>query len=370
MTTHSLNYQPLIDWLTDDPLTANDPSALEAPDRRDGRIYHYDDRLHLAVELALATGRPLLLRGDPGSGKSSLAAYVARNLGYRYYEHTVTSQTNAQDLLWRFDLVRRLADAQARAGLTNPPPLNDYDYVEPGVLWWVFNRETALTRGWSSEPGAGNPPSKRATEPNEEVNKDRRLDAAVVLIDELDKADPDVPNALLVPLGSLKFDVTDISLTVTRTASAERPGDNPNVSRLLIVITTNEEKELPAAFLRRCIVHKLDHPDAERLVTIAKMHFARPPARDFSERDEQLARALALRVARLRAARQEIGRRPPGTAEYLDALRACLPLGIAVDNSAAWKAVERATLVKDDTDPPEDAATAANPPASQDATAV
>ena len=362
MTTEPLTYQPLIERLTDEPLTADDPSALEAPDRRDGRIYHYDDRLHLAVELALATGRPLLLRGDPGSGKSSLAAYVARNLGYRYYEHTVTSQSNAQDLLWRFDLVRRLADAQARAGLTNPPPLNDYDYVEPGVLWWVFNRETALTRGWRDDPNAGPPPSKRATEPTDDVNRGRRTDAAVVLIDELDKADPDVPNALLVPLGSLKFDVTDIGFTVTRAAPPQSSGES-SISRLLVVITTNEEKELPAAFLRRCIVHKLEHPDADRLVTIAKMHFARPPAREFSARDEEVAHSLALRVARLRSARQEAGRRPPGTAEYLDALRACLPLGITVGNNPEWKAVERATLVKDDAEPPDAAAieTAAAP---------
>lgn len=353
MTTEALVYQPVIPRLVNQPLTTSDTSAIEAPDRRDGRIDHYDDRLHLAVELALVTGRPLLLRGDPGSGKSSLAAYVARNLNYRYHEHIVTSQTNAQDLLWRFDLVRRLADAQARAGMPNARELDDFDYVEPGVLWWVFDRDTALTRGRPKREGSDERAGKRAMEPNQAINATRRLDAAVVLIDELDKADPDVPNALLVPLGSMRFDVTDINLPVRRTASPPAPSDKPDISRLLVIITTNEEKELPAAFLRRCIVHKLEHPVAERLVEIARMHFARPPARDFSEEDAKLARSIAVRVERLRKARQEAGRRPPGTAEYLDALRACLILGIAVGNNPQWQAIERATLVKDDTETPE-----------------
>ena len=82
------------------------------PDRRDGRVYLMPEKLESAVEVALATGRPLLLRGEPGTGKSSLAAYVARKRRWRYFEHVVTSQTQARDLLWTFDGVRRLADAQ------------------------------------------------------------------------------------------------------------------------------------------------------------------------------------------------------------------------------------------------------------------
>src|ERR1700687_2144457 len=88
-------------------------AGLGAPDRRDGAVYVLDDQLRLAVDVALATGRPLLLRGEPGSGKSSLAAFLARNLGWRYYEHVVSSRTTAQDLLWSFDSMRRLADASA-----------------------------------------------------------------------------------------------------------------------------------------------------------------------------------------------------------------------------------------------------------------
>jgi hypothetical protein len=112
--TNPLGYQHVIKTMTDELPAEAEGTELDSPDRRDGSVYCYDSELHLAVELALSTGRPLLLRGDPGSGKSSLAAYVARNLGWRYYEHVVTSATQAQDLLWRYDAVRRLADAQAR----------------------------------------------------------------------------------------------------------------------------------------------------------------------------------------------------------------------------------------------------------------
>ena len=123
---------------------ASPDSIHDAPDPRDGRVYVMSDDIDLAVRVTLATGRPLLLRGDPGSGKSSLAAYIARQRGWRYYEHVVTSRTQARDLLWTFDSVRRLADAQVLQGGAT---LSDYDYVEPGVLWWAMARDSAWRRG-------------------------------------------------------------------------------------------------------------------------------------------------------------------------------------------------------------------------------
>src|SRR6476661_3688380 len=141
--TEELRYQSSTGPWTD--VAAPGRSAQRDPDRRDGAVYVYDPRLKLAVDVALATGRPLLIEGEPGSGKSSLAAFAARNMDWRYYEHVVSSRTRASDLLWRFDTVRRLADAQARAG--GGAELNDYNYIEPGVLWWAFDRESATRRG-------------------------------------------------------------------------------------------------------------------------------------------------------------------------------------------------------------------------------
>src|SRR6478735_1711529 len=105
-------------------------AARSSPDQRDGAVYVTDPDLLLAVDVALAARRPLLLRGDPGSGKSSLAAFLARNLGWRYYEQVVTARTRPRDLLWTFDAVRKLADASATD--TSAESLRDADYVEPG----------------------------------------------------------------------------------------------------------------------------------------------------------------------------------------------------------------------------------------------
>jgi MoxR-like ATPase len=322
-------------------LTSQRPSnaaALDAPDRRDGRVYLLSDELRLAVEVALTTGRPLLLRGAPGSGKSSLAAFIARNLRYRYYEHTVTAATRAQDLLWRFDTVRRLSDAQIRK--TGEPPPEDANYVEPGVLWWAFNRDLARLRGAAKQQM---PPERQPVEPYAELNAKRLPDRAVVLIDEIDKADPDVPNGLLEPLSSASFLVYETGAKVERPSRTVHQAAEDPISQLAIVITTNEERDLPPAFLRRCIIFKLEPPNADRLVGIARLHFT-GPGRTF---DRELCRKLAEQVATLQKQAEKQGSRPPGVAEYLDAVRACLALNITPGDSRAWRILAEVTLAKE-----------------------
>ncbi|MFE9628963.1 AAA family ATPase [Streptomyces sp. NPDC006527] len=305
-----------------------------AADPRDGLVYVTSPELDLAVDVALAAGRPLLLRGHPGSGKSSLAPYIARVRGWRYYEHVITSRTQTTDLLWSFDAVRRLADAQV---LGSGAELDDYRYVEPGALWWAFAPESAARRGRDLPLPEGFRP---AVVPLEHINRDRSSESAVVLIDEIDKADPDVPNGLLIPLGSSEFTVTETGTFI----SAQDPESEPRPRRL-IVITTNEERELPQAFLRRCVVATLPDPSDQDLLTIARAHLSHAQ-RPFGAVEERLARLLADELIAARKEAAFAAGRAPSTAEYLDALRACLGLAIVPGEDNRWELVRRLTLVK------------------------
>ncbi|KQP26500.1 MoxR family ATPase [Methylobacterium sp. Leaf100] len=299
-------------------------AALRQPaDRRDGEVYVYDaeEQVVLAVNVALATGRPLLVFGPPGSGKSSLAANIARSLGWRYYETTVTSRTQAQDLLWHYDAIRRLADAHRQGSAASPQGGSEADlhrYIEPGIFWWAFDPDSARRRGWADQQC----PFPTALDPANAGGA-----AAVVLIDEIDKADPDLPNNLLVPIGSSSF-------TVVETATVVRAETPP-----LIIITSNGERDLPAAFLRRCIAVQLPEPNLQRLVTVATTHFG--PDHD------QLYRELAQKTFELAAEYRRRGLRSPSAAEYLDVVRACLKLGIAPE-SEVWQFLIRAALAKAD----------------------
>lgn len=288
-----------------DPAALPLPFAEEGPHRLGDRTrnvaYVYDDKVVLAVNLALATGRPLLVRGPSGVGKSALARDVAARTGWRFVEVQMTSRTEAQDLLWHFDALRRLQDAQVDR------MADDAAYVRPGPLWTALDGASAdrqVRLYERSEDGSAEPDSSQG---------------AVLLIDEIDKADPDVPNNLLAVLGNLAFRVEPLRQDVT----AVRPP--------LVVITTNEERDLPAAFVRRCVELALTCPDAAGLCAMARVHF---PEAD---------RALLDRLAD--HATQAMGRSGVSTAEFLDLVQVCTELGLDADNSA-FEAVIGATLAK------------------------
>lgn len=272
--------------------------SREFGDRRNRPVYVYDDDIVLAVNVALATGRPLLVRGESGTGKSTLARNAAHVLGRRLYESVITSRSQARDLLYEIDVVARLRDAQAGDDVGDLT-----DYLRPGPLWWAFDRRSAARHGTD-------PCAEHAEAPG------------VVLIDEIDKADPDVPNNLLVPLGSLRFDVDEIP-----GLSVVLKGDAP-----LVVITTNEERALPTAFLRRCVELELEAPKRARLEEIGVAHKHRKAfvrsALDalFGEEDND-------------------GERPISPAEFVDLLDAAKGLAAEV-GSEAWRALEGVTIWK------------------------
>jgi len=269
--------------------------------------YEYTDEIIIAVNAALATQRPLLLRGAPGSGKSTLARDVALALDLSFDEKVITSRTSAADLLWTFDAVRRLSDTQPDPNLARNPS----NYVERGVLWNAFERGVLSTNG------------------------------IVVLLDEIDKADPDVPNDLLVPLGERRFDVTDARPKITVKQERE----------VFVIITTNGERELPPAFLRRCASLTLDDPsrDPKRLEAIARRHLAamyEPRAAPAPALDTGLLAAIVKRVDDLAPKIETATYRRAGTAEILDAFKACLELGFQL-GTQDWNALTSMMLVKD-----------------------
>lgn len=267
-----------------------------------------------ALNAALATGRPLLVRGEPGVGKSQLARAAAVAFGRTLVHQTVDNLTETHDLLWTFDAVARLAEAQVMGSIGAVGPddrarvveqrLEVRRFVQPGALWWALSPASAYEQ--AQRGGYGQCVVSRVDAPAYAAG-------TVVLIDEIDKADPSVPNGLLDALGHGGFNVRDVC-RVSAPADAAPP---------LIVITTNEERALSDAFLRRCLVLHLGLPEGEalnaRLIEIGAVHF--PKA------DPGLLAEAAELLARDRAALQARHLSPPGLAEYLDLVRAVVGQG-------------------------------------------
>lgn len=288
---------------------ANARFAPAAPAAGASRYVYHDPRIVPAVNIALATRRPLMVTGVPGSGKSSLAPDIARQLGWAYLRETLTSRTRSEDLVATFDAVDRLNDAQVnRAG-----PIEDY--LVPGALWWTFDPATASGLRSAVDPRA---------------NPDGWAAGTVLLLDEIDKAEPDLPNDLLEPLDSL-------SITVRSRGRLQARHD------VLVVITSNGERAMPPAFLRRCIRLELDDRDPSFFVEVATSHFG--PGHDSLYAD------LASHTLELGEQAELAGGRRPSMAEYIDAVRACLsfgerPGGPGREATPLWAAIEEAALRK------------------------
>lgn len=309
----------MIDYDYNPQLKLNPAAKAEDSDlARIALAYMMPPDLELALNVAYVTRRPLLIRGEPGVGKSMAAAHVAVTMGWRYYPHVVTSRSEAQDLLYKFDHLRRLQDAQDPDVKVDP---TGSKYVVPGPLWWAINSKSASSLG----------EAKR--EDPALLNKDSDS-GSVLLLDEIDKADPDYPNSLLVPLDELRFAVPELGNCEIK------PGNGD--AELLVVITTNEERELPPAFLRRCVVHTIKPPEEKQLVSIANLHAKEGR---LSADNNGLFAAIAKKLMDARGS-VPTGGKPPSTAEYLDAIRACQQLGIGPQNTEDWSSVESLVLRK------------------------
>ncbi|MEM7433105.1 MAG: MoxR family ATPase [Pseudomonadota bacterium] len=195
--------------------------------------YVATDDLTLAVNAAVTLERPILVKGEPGTGKTQLAQEVAASLGMPLYEWHIKSTTKAQQGLYEYDAVARLRDSQ----LGDDRVHDIANYIVRGQIWEAFESE--------QQP--------------------------VLLIDEIDKADIEFPNDLLQELDRMEFFVYETKQTIK---AKHRP---------IIVITSNNEKELPDAFLRRCFFHYIRFPDQDTMAKIVDVHYPKIKKRLLSE---------------------------------------------------------------------------------------
>lgn len=234
--------------------------------------YIATDDLTIAVNAAVTLERPLLIKGEPGTGKTELAKQVAAGLGLKMIEWNVKSTTKAQQGLYEYDAVSRLRDSQ----LGEQKVHDVSNYIRKGKLWQAF-------------------------EADEKV---------VLLIDEIDKADIEFPNDLLQELDKMEFYVYETGQTV---AAKHRP---------IVIITSNNEKELPDAFLRRCFFHYIRFPDVETLKQIVTVHHP-------GIKESLLTTALT----QFFELREQPGlKKKPSTSEVLDWLKLLLAEDLSADD--------------------------------------
>lgn len=270
----------------------------------EGLGYEFSDNLVAAIDVALWLGRPLLVTGEPGSGKTTLGYAVARRLNIeRAYLFVTKSTSEARDLFYRYDALGRFRDAQAHKD-TDAADYLAYQALGAAILdahapASITHLSVGRSHGWT-------PPAKPCR--------------SLVLIDEIDKASRDFANDILVEIEKLQFDVPELTTTVDATRRVPRSPAFPDPAlRPVVLVTSNAERPLPDAFLRRCVYVEAQFPDDKRLMAILR-----------SVLDKRLGAGwdgptggggvIGQLVERVRRFRTEPGvTKPPGLAEVIDA---------------------------------------------------
>ena len=230
--------------------------------------YIASEELMMSVNIAMALEKPLLIKGEPGTGKTMLAKAVSEALGKKLIVWNIKSTTKAQEGLYTYDTIQRLYDSQ----FGNEGVDNIANYIKLGKLGEAFESEEQV----------------------------------VLLIDEIDKADLEFPNDLLWELDQMEFYIYETKRTVKA------------VKRPIVIITSNAEKELPDAFLRRCIFHYIDFPDRELMEEIVKTHIP--------DIEENLLKNAMDTFYEIRTYSQL--RKKPATSELIDWLNALIIAGV------------------------------------------
>lgn len=270
-------------------------------DKKPFHIFNEEDCY--ALWAAYAAGRPLLVRGKTGTGKSQLAKAIAHQLGWAFVSEVIRGNSELSDLHWHFDAIGRLGEAQAMSKVEcNLKELKARKFLSPSAFWWAYDWQSAEQQHKQCRTHLKAKP---------ENNNNAHENGVVLLIDEIDKAEPDLPNGLLETLGSYQFTVPYINQTI-----------EAKPEKVLVIITTNEERELPPAFMRRCFVHTLKMKEDELwLKQRGELHFGDKIHVGKDKEDKEID--VYLEAAKfLLADRKENKRYPPGLAEYIDLLSA------------------------------------------------